>query len=120
MIAETHPGLERIGLPATITPDAVKTLVMKCNRLTDLCVHSNTTINDGVLASVGEHCKDLERLKVHGCPLITAVGLGFVVSHCKKLEWIGACGVGNNNTFNRQLLESLTATNPNIDWVSDF
>ena len=116
-MAETYPGLNDVTVPNTITSDAVKVLVMKCKKLTHL---SASTINDDVLVSVGENCKDLKSLFVSYC-LGHDSRIGFVVSHCKKFKWIGACAIGNNNnTFNRELLDALIATNPNIEWKTSF
>ena len=93
--------------PDAITPDAVKGLVKKCNKLTNIDLGRNDMINNDVLASMGENCKDLEYLLVRRCPQVTAVGLSFVASHCKKLRAV----------FIRYDLEdknSLRALYPNI------
>ena len=92
-IAETYPDLEDIQLDgnydyhlyATISSDAVKVLVRKCNKLNYIHFGLHSLISDDVLRSAGENCKDLEALSVRDCPLVTAVGFGFIINHCKKL-----------------------------------
>ena len=119
-IAETYPGLEKISLPDTITSDAVKVLVKKCNKLIsfsrrNLAARGTSMINDDVLVIIGENCKDLKCLDIPNCPLVTAVGLSIVANNCKKLNRV-CVGMVSGDLLNRPLLTALRDNYPNISW----